>query len=58
LILCHQLPGALDQRQQHIECPMPKLHRVAVVQQAAPIGLQLKAAKTVNGRHGEWIERG
>jgi hypothetical protein len=36
---------------------MPELYTVAVVQQAALIGLQLKAAKTVNGRHGGWVER-
>jgi hypothetical protein len=58
LVLGHQLTGALDQRQQHVDCPMAELHGVAVVQQPALIGLQLKAAKTVNGHHGGWVERG
>jgi hypothetical protein len=37
---------------------MAELHGVAVVEQTALIGLQLKAAKTVNGHHGGWVERG
>jgi hypothetical protein len=36
---------------------MADVHGLAVAQQPALVGPQLEAAKTVNGRHGGWVER-
>jgi hypothetical protein len=51
LVLGHQLAGALDQRQEHVESAGTKRRGAAVHQQPALIRLQLKRAKTVGG-HG------
>ena len=54
--LGHDPVAAFGQRQEHVECASAHRHRVAVLQQSAVPGLQLKAAEfqrhgTIHGPH-------